>query len=160
MVLPPDNLKAIVAELLSPIDLQGDRRFVYSYRRQGGDDEAREFLERLKAEEMGRYTKYMTAIRFFGMGRARGDVWHMLDPKDAPKGVNGSLDGIGEFKNIGHKSRIFHCNDGPLCVLLTKFEGKKEDDLPPEPLNRAIAARDEYWKRRNLIITTLTRRRP
>jgi hypothetical protein len=155
----PDILKALVAELLSPIDVQGDRRFVYSYRRADGTDEAREFLERLRREEPGRYTKYMTGFRFFGMGRARGDVWHMLDADTKPKGVNGDISGIGEFKNIGHKSRILHCNEEALCILLTKFEGKNEDELPAEAINPALAARDDYMLRREQIIARFRRSR-
>lgn len=159
MPLDPDHLKAIVEQLLSPIDTQGDRRFIYSYRRCDGSDEVREFLERLKREEPGRYTRYMTSFRFFGMGRARGDVWHMLDPDDTPKGVNGDITGLGEFKNIGHKSRIFHCNEEALCVLLTKFEGKKEDELPADAINPALAARTDYQRRRDQLIAQLRRTR-
>jgi hypothetical protein len=157
LALPPDVVKAIVTELLHPIDTRGERRFVYSYRRENGSDEVREFLERLEKTEKGRYTRYMTAFRFFGMGRTRGDVWHMLDQDKAPKGVTGDTQGIGEFKNIGHKSRILHCNDESLCILLTKFEGKKEDELPAEAVNPALAARDDYFRRRDQLIARLRR---
>lgn len=153
MALPADVMKAIVSDLLNPIDTQGDRRFVYSYRREDGSDEVRDFLERL--QQTGRSSRYMVAFRRFSMGQTRGDVWHMLDSEKTPKGVTGNVKGIGEFKNIGHKSRIFHCNEESLCILLTKFEGKKEDDLPAEAINPALAARDDYTRRRDQLIARL-----
>lgn len=157
MAQDPDILKAIVAELLHPIDVQGDRRFIYSYRRQDGRDEVREFLERLKREQPGRHARYLVAFRMFALGRARGDVWHMLDPDKKPKGVSGAVGEIGEFKNIGHQSRIFHCNEEKLCVLLTTFESKKENDLPAEAINPALTARDDYLRRRDVIIARILR---
>lgn len=159
MALPQDPviLKAIITELLHPIDVQGERRFIYSYRREDGSDEVRAFLERLQREEPGRFARYMTSFRFFGMGRARGDVWHMLDANKKPKGVTGDVGAIGEFKNIGHKSRIFHCDEDALCILLTTLVGKKEDALPPEAINRALAARDDFLRRRNELIISRSR---
>jgi len=151
----PTILKAIITELLHPIDVQGDRRFIYSYRREDGRDEVRGFLERLKRDESGRYARYMASFRFFALGRARGDVWHMLDAKKKPRGVKGDVGELGEFKNLGHQSRIFHCNEDALCILLTTFESKKENDLPAEAINPALTARDDYVRRRNLIIARL-----
>jgi len=165
----PEEYKEVIDQLLTPIDIGGPRRIIYSYRHEHGFDYVWTFLEDLKKRHSGRYTRYMTIFRYFGLnGGARGDVWHMLDPEKAPKGIdpkltpNGvkiAIQGIGEFKNIAHKSRILHCNDeGGLCILLTPYKGKKEDDLTADALNPAIAARAEYERRRDQLIAEYKRK--
>jgi hypothetical protein len=155
------------ASLLSAVDVQGPTRFVYSYLHEKEGDVVGAFLRRLRETAPGRLVPYTTAMRMVGLqGRASGEKWHMLDKEKVPKGIakdakgqQMSLNGIGEFKNIAHKSRIFHCTDEDgLIVLLTFFEGKKENKLSTEAINPALYARQEYIRRKGELIANGRRR--
>lgn len=159
MVQPPDI--SAFAELLSPIDIQGPERYLYSYNDEGAHNQVRDFLVELEAKAHARYMKYLSAFRMVAQtGRAPWDKWHPLDPKSPPHGVlkdekgnKISLDGIGEFKNIGHKSRIFHCMEpGGLYVLLTVHTGKNENDLTADSVNPALKMRIEYVRRKGQLL--------
>lgn len=118
------------------------------------------FLDNLKAKLPAYHTKYITAFRMLsGMGRTPFDKWHMLEKDKVPrgiakdsKGVPYSLDAVGEFKNISHKSRIYHACYENLIVLLSAFEGKKEDELTAQMVNPALTLRVEYEERRDELI--------
>lgn len=150
------------AVLLLPIDVGGPERFVYSYTRADGTNEVAAFLERLKASEPGRYVPYAAGIRMVGQdGRGRGDKYHPLKTKTKiPKGIAAdaqgralSLSGMVVFKNIAHKSRIYGFTEpGGVIVLLTAYEGKKEDDLTADAINPALYAREEYLARKQVLL--------
>ena len=79
----------------------------------------------------------------------------MLDESKPIKGVakDVSLKGMGEFKNIGHKSRIYHLREDRMFILLTAYEGKKEDDLTADAVNPALHLRDRFFLERAALTT-------
>ncbi|MGC9983246.1 MAG: hypothetical protein ABSF35_06395 [Polyangia bacterium] len=156
---PPDI--AAFAELLSPIDVAGQARYIYSYIHELTGNEVAAFLEQLKDDPKGRCSQYVSAFRMVGMkGFARWEKWHDLDPKKPPDGIlktntgqKSSLDGMGVFKNVPHQSRIYHCTEpGGLIVLLTVYTGKNEDDLTADAINPALRSREEYKRRKTQLI--------
>jgi hypothetical protein len=144
------------AGLLAPVDLDGPIRAIYSYIHLVDGDIVGNFLRNLRQTDHGRYSHYHSAFkRMACFGYAPGEKHHMLDRERVPRGIaldaRGnplSLEGIGEFKNNGHKSRILHCTDGRAIILLTVFTGKKENKLPTEAINPALKAREEYLRRK------------
>lgn len=151
----------LLKQILVPVDLAGPMAFIYAYvPADRPDDLALSFLEALKAKEPARYAAYLTGMRMVGLkGYSRDEKWHMLDPNRPPKGIAKNskgvpygFDDIGEFKNIAHKSRIFHLREGKLFVLLTAYRGKKEDDLTADALNPAIYMRERFLMQRQALM--------
>jgi hypothetical protein len=157
--VPPDISR--YAELLGEVCVAGPQRFIYSYRHEQAGDVVGNFLTELQATEAGRYSSYVAAFQMVGTrGFARNEKHRMLDNDRIPKGIAKtptgeaeSLNGMGEFKNIGHKSRIYHCTmPGGLIVLLTVFTEKKEDALTADAINPALYARREFFRRRDKLL--------
>jgi len=142
------------AEILEAIDIQGSHSMLYAYvpKTDVPRDLAWDFLQGLAATDAARHAQYLTTFRRLGMqGHARGEVWHMLDDdrpiKGLAKDVRGdtfSLKHIGEFKNLGHKSRIYHLREDRLIILLTAYEGKNEDKLTADAVNPALHLRERF----------------
>jgi hypothetical protein len=154
---------ALFAELLHPVDPAGPERFIYAYTRENGTSEVAAFLEQLRQTAPGRFVHYSVNFRRVGLdGRGRGDKYHPLKtktkiPKGIAKDASGrelSLSGMVVFKNNSHQSRIYGCTepDG-LIILLTVYEGKKEDDLTADAINPALYAREEYFARKGAMLS-------
>ncbi len=144
--------------LLEDVDVRGPFYEIYAYRPQASEppDSAWLFLSALKQKDLARYSKYLVTIRRLGMsGQARFEDWHMLDPKKPPKGLAHDaklLKNIGELKNIGHKSRIFHYREERRLILLTAYEGKKEDKLTADSVNPALDLLKRFFHERESLL--------
>lgn len=160
--IPPPDISAF-AELLAPVWDRGPERYIYSYKHESSGNLVEEFLAELERKAHARYTNYISSFRRLGtLGPLQmpNEKWRKLDPDRPPPGVlkefagkRLSLDGMCEFKNIAHKSRIFHSIEpGGLCVLLTFYTSKKENDLTADAINPALRAREEYLRRKNQLI--------
>jgi hypothetical protein len=125
-----------------------------------GGDVVGDFLRALREKEPGRYSPYHTAFQMMAVrGRVTGEKWHLLDPDKPPSGIlkdrtekKLSLVGMGEFKNIAHKSRIFHHTEPNGLLVLLTFTQKKENRLTADAVNPALRAREEYLRRKLLLL--------
>ena len=125
----------------------GQRRSIWAYRGVDGVAPAKQFLDGLDATTRARY-----ALRFNKMcidGQLRGQDWHKWDGKK-----NKGAEKLGAFKDIASKTRIpcFPEGDPGVLVLTHGFGGKKENDIDPQEVNKAIKIREEYYHRKTRIL--------
>jgi hypothetical protein len=133
----------------------GKQRALYAYVGESGRCWVVEFLEALSGEARARY-----GVRFKALGdqgQLRGEHSHPWDSQKmkrlaAYKEGGSKTEEIAQFaafKDNASQSRIPYFPTGEPGVLLMThgFEGKKEDEIDDEEMNRAIRIRREYVAR-------------
>jgi hypothetical protein len=126
-----------VAEPLDP-RFQGPAKRILCYKTADGRVPAREFLESLPNEAQASYAKSFE--KHCQGHQLRGEKHRVWTERECR--------GLAEYKDIQSKSRIIHvfdrCNT---VILLFGFEGKKENRVAREHVERAKRLRDEYRQR-------------
>lgn len=135
---------AIIEELLEIVDekFRGSGGRIYFYRETPDSSPAKIFMSGLPTSAKASYAASFT--RHCNGERVRGTHHHIWEEHDS----------LWAYKHRESKTRIMHTMEKiNNYVLLFGFDGKKEDKVETEHVNRAVRMQAEYKRRRDEIET-------